>query len=94
MIVRGVNKCPLGYVKRDLVVVTAHEDDPSTGYANIDEEMTARAPRNQFVYGVDNRALWYILHVVLKDHPSYTSIRSFARTQNGREAYLALILHN
>ena len=94
MILRGVNKCPLGYVKRESVSVTAHLDDPSSGYTNIDEEMTARAPHDQFVYGADNKALWHILHVALKDHPSYTSIRSFARTQNGREAYLSLILHN
>ena len=46
MILRGVNKCPLGYVKRDTVSVTAHADDPSIGYVNIDEEMTARAPHD------------------------------------------------
>ena len=36
VMVRGVNKCPLGYVKRQLVAVPAHADDPSIGYANID----------------------------------------------------------
>ena len=69
MILRGVNKCPLGYVKRDIVAVPEHADDPSIGYANMDEEMTARAPHDQYVYSADNRALWHILHVALKDHP-------------------------
>ena len=57
MILRGVNKCPLGYVKRDIIVVTAHVYDPTIGYANINKEMTTRAPHDQYVYGVDNRAL-------------------------------------
>ena len=56
--------------------------------------MTARAPHDQYVYDADNRALWYILHDALKDHSSYTSIISLTRTQNGRAAYLALILNN
>ena len=56
--------------------------------------MTSRAPRDQYVYGEDNKTLWHILHDALKDHPSYTSIRSFTRTQNGKAAYLALTLHH
>ena len=66
MILRGVNKCPLSYVKRNLVAVTVHANDPSIGYANIDEGMTAHAPHDQYVYGADNKALWHILHVALK----------------------------
>ena len=43
---------------------------------------------------MDNKTLWHILHDALKFHPSYTSIISFAHTQNGRASYIALALHN
>ena len=56
--------------------------------------MTSQAPHGQYLYGADNKTFWHILHYALKYHPSYTSIGSFARTQNGRAAYLALKLHN
>ena len=56
--------------------------------------MTSRAPHYQFVYGADNKTLWNLLHDAMKYHTSYTSIRSFARTQNSRAAYLALDFHN
>ena len=56
--------------------------------------MTSREPHYQYVYGADNKTLWRILHHTLKDHISYTSIRSFTRIRNGRDAYLSLALHN
>ena len=56
--------------------------------------MTSQEPHDQYVYGADNKTLWNILHDALKDHSSYTSIRSFAYIQNIRSAYIALALHN
>ena len=56
--------------------------------------MTSRAPHDQYVYGAYNKTLLHILHDALKYHTSYTSIRSFASTQNGRAEYLALALHS
>ena len=56
--------------------------------------MTSQAPHEQYVYGADNKTLWHILHDSLKGHPSYTSIRSFQCTRNGRAAYLAISLHS
>ena len=75
-----VNKCPLAYVARSQVAVKQHAMDPATDYINVDQEMTSREPHDQYVYGADNKTLWHILHDALKDHPSYTSIRSFACT--------------
>ena len=68
--------------------------DPATDYEKFDQQMTLQAPHDQFVYGADNKILWHIFHDALKDHQSYTSIKSFDRTQNGRAEYLALTLHN
>ena len=79
-------------IARSQVAVKPHAMDPATDYENVDQEMMSRAPHYQYVYGTDNKTLWHILHYALKDHPSYTSIRSFARTHNGRAAYLDLAL--
>ena len=89
-----MNKCPLVYVAKAHVAVKPHAADPATEYENVDQEMTSRAPHDQYVYGADNKTLWHILSVSLKDHISCTSIRSFTRTQNGWATYLALALHN
>ena len=75
-----MNKSPLTYVAISQVEVKPHAMDPATDYENVDQEMTSRAPHDQYVYGVDNNTLWNILHDALKYHPSYTSIRSFTRT--------------
>ena len=56
--------------------------------------MMSLSPHDKYVYGVYNKTLWHILNDSLKDHPQYTSIRYFARTQNGRAAYIDLALHN
>ena len=91
---RGVNNPPLEYVARSKVAVKPHAMDPATDYENADQEMTSRSPQYQYLYGAYNKTLWHILHDALKDHPSYTSIRYFACTQNGRASYLALTFHN
>ena len=91
---RGVNTFPLAYLARSQVAVKPRATDPDTEYENVDQEMTLQAPHYQYVYVADNKTLWRIINDALKDHPSYTSIRSFARTQNGQAAYLALALHN
>ena len=78
---RGVNKPPLAYVARYQVAVKPHAMDPATDDENVDQEITSRAPHDHYVYGADNKNLWHILNDALKDHPSYTPIRSFTRTQ-------------
>ena len=69
--------------------VKPHAADPATDYENVDQGMMSRVSHDQYVYGADKNTLWHILHDALKDHPSYTSIRSFTRTQNGRAAYIS-----
>ena len=55
--IRGVNQVPLAYVTRVDVAVRPHTDDPTADYPNIDSEMTARAPHDQYVYVTNNRTL-------------------------------------
>ena len=90
----GVNKCPLSYVARTQISVKPHATDPDTDYEEVDQEMTPQSPHDQCIYCAENKTLWHILHDALKYHSSYTSIRSFARTHNGRSEYLFLVLHN
>ena len=67
-----MNKCPLAYISRSQVAVKPHAADPTTEYENVDQEMTSRAPHDQYVHGADKKTLWHILHDALKDHPYYT----------------------
>ena len=57
---QGVNNPPLAYVTRSQVAVKPHAMDPSANDENVDQEMTSRAPHDQFVYGADNKTLWHI----------------------------------
>ena len=91
---RGMNKSPLAYVARSQVAVEPHAMDPVTDYENIDQEMTSQLPHDKYVYRAKNKTLWHILHDTLKDHPLFTSIRSFAHTNNFRATYITLALHN
>ena len=76
------------------MAVKPHATDLDNEYENVDQEITSRAPHDQYVCGAYNKTLWHIIHDALKDHPYYTSIRSLTRTQNGWAAYLDLTLHN
>ena len=64
-----MNKSPIAYVAREQVAVKPHAVDPATEYENVDQEMTSRAPHDQYVYGADNKTLWHVLHDSMKDHP-------------------------
>ena len=44
-------------VARAKVLVKPHAEDPATAYENIDQEMTSRAPHDQYLYGADNKTL-------------------------------------
>ena len=89
-----MNKFPLAFVVTAQVVVKPHAADTDTKYENVDQEMTAWAPHDQYLYGADNKTLRHILHDDLKDHTYYPSIRFLARTQNGWAAYLIFVIHN
>ena len=60
---------PPGICSEIKVAVKPHATDPATDYEIFDQEMTSRAPHDQYVFGADNDTLWHILHNDLKDHP-------------------------
>ena len=56
--------------------------------------MITRADHNHPSFSDDNALVWSLIHECLKDTPYYISIRSFARSRDGRRAFNALCMHN
>ena len=52
---RGVNKSPLAYVARSQVAGYPHAMDPAIDYEIFNQEMTSRAPHDQYTYGAENK---------------------------------------
>ena len=90
----GVRKIPLSYVIRQSTVVRNDVDDPPTNYYSISQEMINRGDHNHASFPDDNAHVWSLIHECLKETPYYISIRSFARSRDGRRAYDALCMHN
>ena len=57
---RGVNKWTLAYVARAHEVVKPYAMDTTNEYENVDQEMTSRAPHDQYLYCAYNKTLWHI----------------------------------
>jgi hypothetical protein len=95
----GETKIPLAYVTREDIEVEASADDPAANYQTTDLEMIARAPHETApgiphpTLVVDNFKVWEILQEICLDNNAWTWIKSFARSRNGRGAYLALHSH-
>ena len=54
---RGANRPPLAYVEISQVAVKPHARDTATDHEYFYQEMTSRAPHDQYVYGADNKTL-------------------------------------
>ena len=90
----GVRKIPLSYTIRQTTNVETDAEDPSTNYTEIHSEMIARADHSHPSFNNDNALVWSLIHECLKETPYYISIRSFARSRDGRRAFNALCMHN
>jgi hypothetical protein len=88
---RGRSGCPLMYVCRDTVALPAV--DPGFGLPTYHEEMVLRAPHVGQYYQDDNIQVWNIVRNICHDGPGWNWISAFARSQNGRAAYVALKTH-
>jgi hypothetical protein len=88
---RGRSGCPLMYVCRDEVALPAV--DLGFGLPTYREEMVLRAPHFGQYYQDDNVQVWNIVRKICHDGPGWNWISAFARSQNGRAAYIALKTH-
>ena len=94
---KGVHGAPLSYVIRGNRTVPPNPD-PSADYADIPDEIIARAPIQTTAdppvevatFKPDNTALWKLLSGLFKDTVDWTDIKHCARSKNGRKAFLDL----
>ena len=86
----SASKVPLSYVIREDVVAPGGQDN---NYATKALEMISRAPHSSNTFAGDNARVWGIIRNVVYDTDAYAWIKSFARSQNGRGAYLSLQTH-
>jgi hypothetical protein len=94
-------KAPLLYLCRKQENPPAEDQDPSTNYKSLREELIARCPMwidydamepflRPAYYEVENMKLWETLHKVFQSTPSYQYMKLYAKAKDGRGAYLAL----
>ena len=88
---RGMDGVPLAYVVRASAKILA--SSPSYGLPSFDAEMITTARHKVTVYQQDNKLVWAMLRAVFHGGPGWNWISSFARTTNGRLAYLAVKSH-
>lgn len=95
----GITKVPLSYVVRENEDVVNEEDDPSTNYSTVYEEMVARAPirdvQGRYVesYRTDRERVWQLIAAVTRDNDCWTYTKPAQRTRDGRLAFLSLYGH-
>ena len=91
---------PLGYVLRDDAAVPAEADDPLDANAyhgasgSLLQELIARLPHSGPIYKNNNATVYSKIEEAVRGTSVESTIKSFARTKNGRAAYLALIANH
>ena len=91
---------PLGYVLRDDVAVPAEADDPLDvnsyhgASGSLLEELIARLPHYGPIYKNDNSTVFSKIEEAVRGTSVESTIKSFARSKDGRGAYLALIANH
>ena len=88
---RGVNGIFLLYVIRESVEIP--DGDPGFALPTIDDEMIRRAPHTTDSFHVDSATVWNVVRHVTHDGPGWTWVSSYNRSQNGRDAFIALRSH-
>lgn len=88
----GETKIPLAYVIRDTVELP-EGDDPSDGYATVQDEMIRRAPHGTQVYQTDNQMVWTIIAQISREHDCWTYVKPAQSTRDGRAAFQSLFNH-
>jgi len=96
---KGTDGHPLSYVIREVEEVPDAGDDPMFGeddsnYNTIEDELISRGALMGDSYNQDNRKVFDLLCEGIVDHSDvYQWIRPFARSKNGRQAFLAFRTH-
>ena len=92
----GVGGSPLSYITRETVALpenTPGEVDPGYGLPTRSEELIRRTRHDGPDYTKDNKAVWAIIRGITHGGPGWGWVSSFARHEQGRQAYLAMKAH-
>lgn len=93
---RGACGAPLAYIVRDQVDLpedVAGEQDPGIRQPNMVTELIRRTRHDGEYYAQDNKAVWSLIRTVMHPGPGWSWVQPYAKTQNGRMAYLAIKKH-
>jgi hypothetical protein len=90
----GVKDIPLAYVIREDDEVPDDDNDPlPLGQDTFDDELIRRASHSGELWAANNAKVWQMIRHVTHGTDAWAFVKSFARAQNGREAYYALKTH-
>ena len=86
----GPSGVPLSYVIRDDAGLPA--EDPGFGVPDFDHEVATRGRHNGHFWENDNKTVWNDIKDAVHGTTAWSTIKRFARTKNGRDAFRALEL--
>jgi len=72
---------------------TNPEDDPGFLQPDVESELIRRASMIDEDFNENNKRVWLMLRAVTHKTDAWSIIKGFARTQNGRQAYVSLTSH-
>jgi hypothetical protein len=87
----GVRGSPLAYVTRPEVLPP--DPDPGIGLPTLHDELVRRTRHGDQYYRQDQIEVWNMLRHVAHGGPGWSWISTYARRQDGREAYLSFKRH-
>jgi hypothetical protein len=90
---KGINGVPLLYVVHDLVALPTgigEDIDEGFGLPTYSQEMIRRAPHTGVYFREAQKSVWNIIRHVTHGGPGWNWVQSFARTQDGRNAFLSM----
>lgn len=90
----GMENIPLAYIIREDQAVPRIADDPlPLGQPSYNSELTRRAAHNGETWMANNGKVWQMIRHVTHGTDAWAFVKSYARSQNGRDAYFALKSH-
>jgi hypothetical protein len=90
---KGINGVPLLYDVRDLVALPTgigEDIDPGFGLPSYTQEMIRRAPHTGVYFREALKSVWNVIRHVTHGGPGWNWVQSFARAEDGRNAFLAM----
>ena len=85
----GDSGMPLSYVLREDPALPAV--DPGFGLPDFEQDVASRGRHDGHFWRGDNRLVWLLIKKLTEGTNAWSCVQEFARTNNGRGAYFALV---